>query len=187
MGTLKLLSKRDEVSTSRWYALHIRSNFETRVSLDLSARELETYLPAIEELHQWKDRKKKLSLPLFPGYVFVRFEDTPVARINVLKTNGVVRILGQGIGIEPVPDEQVEAVRELLRSKSRCSAHPFLKEGDWVRMKRGSLQGLEGFLIRFKNGSRLVISIPLLQQGVSVEIDARDAEPIHRKPYAQAS
>jgi len=177
----------EEIGGHRWYALHTRSNFEARVAADLSASGWETYLPAIEEVHQWKDRKKKVWVPIFRGYVFARMDDTPATRLGVLRVNGVVRILGNGDGIEPVPDRQIETVRELLKSKMPCSAHPFLTEGDWVRIKRGALEGLEGFLIRVKNGSRLVISIPVLLQAVSVEIDARDAEPVRRNHFAKAS
>lgn len=189
MSTTQQLDEREYApkKPSRWYALHTRSHFEARVAGELHSKGLHTYLPAIEEIHQWKDRKKKLQVPLFPGYVFVQFPDIPKIKLTVLQTAGVVRILGHGNVIEYVPDEQIIAVHGLLAAKLPCSVHPFLKQGDWVRMRRGVLQGLEGFLVRVKNRSRLVISIPVLLQSVSAEVDARDAEPIRKESFAQAS
>jgi transcription antitermination factor NusG len=87
-----------------------------------------------------------------------------------------VHILGQGDRIEPILDEEIYGLRELLESNARCMAHPLLKEGAWVRVKRGPLKDLEGLLIRVKNQTRLVLSISLLSQSVSTEVDARDVE-----------
>jgi transcription antitermination factor NusG len=166
------------LSADKWYAVHTRSNFEKRIADELSAKGLESYLPSYEELHQWKDRKKKVDLPLFPGYVFTRFYDCPEARIAVLRTAGVVRILGQSGGIEPVPEQEIEGVRSVLGSKLPCYAHPLLREGAWVRVRRGALQGVEGLLVRLKNQTRLVVSVTLLSRSVAAEIDAADVEPI---------
>lgn len=161
-----------------WYAVHTRSNFEQRVAGELGSKGFESYLPAYEETHQWRDRKKKVAVPLFPGYVFVRLADSPGLRLPILQTAGVVRILGNGGAIEAVPDEEIDAVRGLLRSKVHCHAHPFLREGVRVRVKRGALQGLEGTLVRFKNQVRLVISVSLIAQSVAAEVDIRDVEPV---------
>jgi len=90
------------------------------VATHLSAKAVENYLPAFEEIHQWRDRKKIVEMPAFPGYVFARFTDGGEARLNVLKTPGAVRILGSGERIEPVPDQEIESVRLLLHSSSLC-------------------------------------------------------------------
>src|SRR5262245_27340884 len=160
----------------RWYAVHTRSNCEKRVAAELSVRNIDSYLPVFREEHRWKDRNKLVELPLFPGYVFVRLVDTTQSRLTVLKIEGAVRILGQGDRIEPVADEEIEALRQLLKSNARCLAHPLLRAGAWVRVKRGALKDLEGLLVRVKNQTRLVLSITLLSQSVSTEIDASDVE-----------
>src|ERR1700730_7913757 len=94
-----------------WYAVHTRSNFETRVALQIEAKGIESYLPAYAEIHQWKDRKKTVQVPLFAGYLFARFQDTPDSRVAVLQVPGVARIVGPGDRIEPVREDELKAVR----------------------------------------------------------------------------
>ena len=174
-----MLTRLEEMSGQAcWYAVHTRSRFDQRVASELGSRGFESYFPAYEEIHQWKDRKKKVAVPLFPGYVFVRFADSPGLRLRILHTAGVARILGNGGMIEAVPDEEIEAVQGLLRANVPYHAHPFLREGVQVRVKRGALKGLEGTLVRFKNRARLVISVALIAQSVAAEVDIRDVEPV---------
>lgn len=163
-----------------WYAVHTRSNFEKRVADTLSEKGMTVYLPAIREVHRWKDRNKAVDLPLFPGYLFIRMVDTDAGRLRVLRTSGTVRILGQGDTLEPVPDLELESVQRLLTSGACFALHPFLREGTWVRVNRGPLQGVEGQLMRFKNGTRLIVSIQLLRQSIAAEVDARDVAPIRQ-------
>lgn len=160
----------------RWYAVRTRSNFEKRVAEELSVKGVHCYLPCLREIRLWKDRRKEVSQPLFSGYVFVRFADTGEERLRVLKTFGVVNILGQGSRLEPIPDQEIASVQAMLASNLRCAAHPLLREGCRVRLRRGALKGLEGLLVRFKNGFRLVVSIGLLSQSVSAEVDVSDVE-----------
>jgi len=160
----------------RWYVVRTRSNFEVRVNTRVLEKGLECWLPVFQEVHQWKDRKKLVEVPVFPGYLFTRFADSSESRVAVLRTEGAVSILGQREQIEPVPDEEIEALRRLLTGGPRCMAHPLLREGAWVRVKRGALKNLEGLLIRVKNQTRLVLSITLLSQSVSTEVDASDVE-----------
>ena len=174
-----MLTRLEEMSGQAcWYAVHTCSRFEQRVAGELGSKGFEIYFPAYEEIHQWKDRKKTVAVPLFPGYVFVRFADSPELRLSLLKTAGVVRILGNGGMIEAVPDEEIEAVQGLLRANVPYHAHPFLREGVRVRVKRGALKDLEGTLVRFKNRARLVISVALIAQSVAAEVDIRDVEPV---------
>jgi transcription antitermination factor NusG len=163
-----------------WYAVHTRSNFEVRVADQFSAKNIENFLPAYEEIHQWKDRKRKVRLPLFPGYLFIRIGDRTQTRLPLLQTSGVVRIVGQGGKHEPVFDHEIEAIRIVLKSNTRCLAHPFLREGAWVRVKRGPLKGVEGFLVRLRNQSRLVISVNVLSRSVATEVDCSDVELVRR-------
>lgn len=166
--------------TSRWYVLHTRSRFEKRVAAELADRSAESYLPVWRERRRWTDRERLVDWPLFPGYVFVRFADSPEARLRVLRLPGVVRLLGRGQELDAVPDGELDAVRRLLGSGAPCVAHPFLKSGAWVRVKRGPLANLEGRLVRFKNQARLVLSVELLARSVAAEIDVGEVEYLGR-------
>jgi len=167
--------------TERWYAVQTRSRFEKAVGAELSAWGIEHFLATFQDVHQWKDRKKVVEVPLFSGYIFVRLQDTESARLQVLKTNGVVRILGAGGQIEPVPDFEIDSLQQLLGSGKPCYLHPFVREGSWVRMRRGPLAGVEGRLIRFKSQTRLILSVELLSQAVATEVDAWDVEPVRER------
>ena len=165
-----------------WYAVYTRSNFEKRVAAELTALRVENYLPVVEQVHQWKDRKKVVEVPVFPGYVFSRFADSQAARLRVLRAGGAVRILGSSEWIEPIPEGEIESIRRLLQARVPCFVHPFLREGAWVRVKRGPLRDLEGLLVRVKSATRLVLSIALLSQSVATEIDAADVEALRSLP-----
>jgi len=165
-------------SGAAWYAVRTRSNFEQQAVAEVARKEFEVYLPASQVARQWKDRKKIISRPLFPGYFFVRMADTNERRVAVLKTSGVVQILGFGKTIEPVPEDQVESIRRMLSANVPCFAHPFLQEGSRIRIRRGALKDLEGLLVRFKNGYRLVLSVDMLCQSVATEVDINDIEPL---------
>jgi transcription antitermination factor NusG len=163
-------------NSCNWYAVHTRSNFEARVAAQIAGKGMESYLPCYEEAHKWKDRLKTIQVPLFTGYVFTRFYDCPEARIAVLQTPGVARIVGWGDQIEPVQEEELGKVKALLEARMSCMPHPYLRQGDWVRVKRGALKGLEGYLVRTKANARLVISLAILEKSVSTEVDAKDVE-----------
>jgi transcription termination/antitermination protein NusG len=164
---------------TRWYAVQTRSNFEKRVANELDSKRLETYCPVFRELHQWADRKRVIERPLFQGYVFAKFADSGSARLSVLTAPGTVRIVGAGAALSAIPDGEIEAIRRVMNAGQGCSAHPFLREGSRVRVRRGALRDLEGILVRVKNQARLVVSLTLLSQAVSAEVDASDVEMIH--------
>jgi transcription antitermination factor NusG len=147
----------------------------------LDAKGIECYCPALEELRQWADRRKLIQRPVFPGYVFARFSDTPATRLAVRMSNGTVRILGSANTIEPVPDREIESIRLLLRVGRRCFPHRFLPEGAWVRVIRGPLRGVEGRLVRAKNQNRLVLSVNLLAQSVATEVGLSDVELVRAR------
>jgi transcription antitermination factor NusG len=165
------------IDSPRWYAIQTRSRFEKIVGAELALKGIDHYLATFEALHQWKDRKKVVELPLFSGYVFARFQDADAGRLLVLRTTGVVRILGPSGGIEPIPDVEIDSIRQLLLSGKPSFAHPFLREGSWVRVRKGVLAGVEGRLTRVKNQTRLVLSVDLLSQSVATEVDAWEVEP----------
>jgi transcription antitermination factor NusG len=162
-----------------WYAVYTRSHCEKIVARELAARQIENYLPAFQELRQWSDRKKVVDLPVFPGYLFARFADSNHTRVEVLRAQGAVQILGAAGRIEPVPDFEIDSVRRLLDSRVHCFAHPFLQEGAWVRVRRGPLKGQEGRLISIKNQTRLLVSITMLARSVATEMDINAVEALH--------
>jgi transcription antitermination factor NusG len=165
----------------RWYAVQTRSNLEKTVTNELSIKGIENYCPAFQEVHQWADRKKSIERPVFPGYVFARILDTGPTRLAVKQTHGAVRILGTADNIEPVPDREIDSIQQMLKKGSACFAHPFVKAGTVVRVRRGALRGLEGKLVRVKNQVRLVLSIELLSSSVATEVDASDVEIVQLK------
>jgi transcription antitermination factor NusG len=159
-----------------WYALRTRSRHEKHVREQLETRGIEPFLPLVERWRQWKDRRKRVAFPLFPGYCFARF---PLSqRVAVLATQGVVQILGNRDGPVPVPDAEIEAVRRLVESTLPYDPHPYLTEGMQVEVIRGPLAGLRGLLLRKGARARLVIGVRLIQQGASVELDALDVVPV---------
>ncbi len=169
----------------RWYAVHTRSRFEKKVKDELSAKGIEVYLPLVEEPHQWKDRQKWCRLPVFSSYVFVHIQNRPASRLQILTAAGTVRILGQGGGIEAIPDAQIESIRSVLASGIPFVHHPFLRCGARVRVRDGAFAGVEGILTMVRNQRRLVLSVEMLCQSIAVEIDAARVEVI-RPPAENA-
>ena len=163
-------------SLPQWYAIRTRSRHEKQVRDRFTALAIENLLPTVKRLNQWKDRKKEVEWPLFPGYCFGRFSWQN--RLSVLKVDGVVDIIGGGAHPEPVPDEEIDALKVLLTSTLRYDAHPYLREGMEVEVIRGPLQGFSGILVRKGRRHRLVIAVHLIQQAAAVEIDAVDLLPI---------
>ena len=166
----------DADGTPRWYAVRTRSRHEKLVRDRLAAEGIEHLLPTVFRLSQWKDRKKEIEMPLFSGYCFARF---PWAdRLAIQTVSGVVRIVGGGARPAPVPDEEIEALKSLMASELPYDAHPYLREGMVVEVKRGPLEGVRGILLRKAKRHRLVISIHLIRQATAVEIDASEVVPV---------
>jgi transcription antitermination factor NusG len=160
---------------SDWWALYTRHQHEKTVAEMLSAKGFEVFLPLYESIRRWKDRSKMLTLPLFPCYVFVRGGLN--RRLQVVTTPGVHMILFRGERVAVIPEAEIQAIRKAVEGPFRVEPHPFLKCGERVRVTRGSLEGVEGILVRKKNLYRLVLSVDMMAQSVAVEIDATDVEP----------
>jgi transcription antitermination factor NusG len=160
----------------RWYAAQTCANHEKRVLEQLEHRAVEAYLPRYASVRRWKDRRVRLELPLFPGYVFVHLALTD--RLCVLQTPSVVRLVGFGGQPTPLPDPEIETLRHRLAPGMRIEPYPYLKVGQRVRVRTGSLQGLEGILVRKKNITRLVVSLDLIMRSVAVEIDVAEVESV---------
>lgn len=165
----------ESMSTPRWYALRTKSRHEKLVRDRLEQEGIEPLLPTVKRLSQWKDRKKEIEVPLFSGYCFVRFSQQQ--KLPVQKVSGVVEIVGSGSRPEPIPDEEIEALKTLMTSVLPYDPHPYLREGMMVEVIRGPLQGVHGILLRKEKRHRLVLGVRLIQQAVAVEIDVHDVVP----------
>jgi transcription antitermination factor NusG len=167
--------------SSRWYAIYTKHQHEKKSAELLARKRIEVYLPLYDCVRQWQDRRKKLEVPLFPGYVFVR--STLENRIDILRTPGVFFIVESAGRACSVPDRDVESMRTMSHSRAAIQPHPFLQGGDYVRIHRGPFTGVQGILTRVKGQHRIVLCVELLRKAVSVEIMASDAEKIE-KPIA---
>jgi len=168
-----------------WYALCTRHQHEKSVAQSLAGKGFEVFLPLYRAIHRWQDRSKQLSLPLFPGYLFLRAELD--RRLHILTTPGVFHFVSSADRPIPIEQAEVDFVRQLTESGSRVEPHPFLKTGDWVRVKTGPLAQVEGILTRWKGAFRLVLSVELLQQSASVELDAASVERVARRSNCPSS
>lgn len=160
----------------QWWALYTRHQHEKVVAEMLSAKGFEVFLPLYDSIRRWKDRQKLLSLPLFPCYVFVR--GGLGRRLQIVTTPGVHTVLNHGEHVAVIPENEIESIRRTVDGRFRMEPHPFIRCGDRVRVIRGSLQGVEGILVRKKNQFRLVLSVDMLAKSVAVEIDSTDVEPV---------
>jgi len=162
---------------SRWYAVQTRARHEKKVATQLQGKGVAVYLPLIPQVHRWSDRSKVVQLPLFAGYAFVRTELSPVARLGVLQTAGVISFVGNhGQGI-PIPDKEIADVQALLTHKAPCALYPFLKVGQRVRIRGGCLDGVEGILAALDSKRSVVVSIELIQRSLAVRVEGFDVEP----------
>lgn len=176
MNQTNEMNRTNQTDHLHWYALRTKSRHEKLVRDQLDKQGIEPLLPTVKRLSQWKDRKKEIEVPLFSGYCFVRFsqlEKTPVQ-----KTTGVVEIVGSGSRPEPIPEEEIDALRRLMTSVLPYDPHPYLHEGMKVEVVRGPLQGVHGILLRKDKRHRLVIGVRVIQQAAVVEIDVNDVAAV---------
>jgi transcription antitermination factor NusG len=159
-----------------WYAAYTSANHEKRVAEQLGVRSVEHFVPLYESVRRWKDRKVRLQLPLFPGYVFVRLALRD--RLRVLQVPGVVRLVGFNGLPTPLAEVEVERLRLALGQGVRAEPHPYITVGRRVRITAGPLAGCEGIISRKKSNLRVVLSVDLIQRSVMVDVDAADIEPL---------
>ncbi len=163
---------------THWYAIRTRSRHEKMVAKQLDGLEVENFLPLVISVHRWSDRVRKVELPLFPGYAFVRLVYSPDQRVRVLRTHGVVDFVGsQGKGI-PIPDKQIDDVKMLLNNKVPFKNSAFLQVGQKVRVRGGAIDGVEGILTARRGQRRLVIFIEPIQRSLSIDLEGYDVEPV---------
>jgi transcriptional antiterminator NusG len=160
-----------------WFALYVKSRHEFITDSELRKKGLETFLPSVKKLRHWKDRKKLIDFPLFPGYLFINIYPNPEEFINVLKTRGVVTLVSLGSGHPTsVPPEEISSLKLLIESGKELDIYPYLREGMWARVRRGPLEGAEGILKKKEDQYMFLINIKILGRSVSVKINADDIE-----------
>ena len=153
-----------------WFALQVRTRQEASVAQQLYGQGYERFLPLYKLRKRWSDRIKEVDAPLFPGYLFCRFN--PQDRLPILKTPGVIQIVGFNNGPAAVDESEIRSIQTLVATGAPHQPWPFLATGDRVRIESGPLHGLEGILIDVKRSHRLILSVTLLQRSVAVEIDS---------------
>lgn len=160
----------------RWYAVHCRSRHEKYVQEHLACKSLEVFLPLFESVHRWKDRRRVVALPIFPGYLFVRA--VVCDRMKIATTPGVVQIVSAQGQPVPVPDHEIQALQDCYATHLRMAPHPYLAVGRRVLVKKGPFAAIEGILIRRRGEYRVVISINLIARSVALEVNAEDIVPV---------
>lgn len=161
-----------EYMEPHWYAVHTQPRHEKRVAEHFAQRSIQSFLPLYPAVHRWKDRRVQLELPLFPGYIFAHV--ALKNRLQVVQVPSVLRVVGFGPVPAVVPDREIDALRHGLAQGVRAEPHPYLKVGDWVRIKSGPFQGTNGVLVRKKDNLRVVLSVDLIMSSIAVEVEGTD-------------
>jgi len=170
------LTRHAAYAEPRWYAAYTRANHERRTHEQFLERSVDSFLPAYLSVRRWKDRRVRLQMPLFPGYVFVRISLRE--RLRVLEVSGVVRLVGFNGVPAALEEEEVECLRRALAQGASARPHPYLTVGRRVRVIGGPLQGAEGTLVKRKGNFRVILSVNLIRQSVIVDVSEADLEPM---------
>lgn len=162
-----------------WYALYVKANHEFVTYDELSRKRIETFLPTVRKLRQWKDRKKRLDFPIFPGYLFVHVPSSPEYFLDVLKTRGAINLLSACPGHPtPVSKEEIDSLMIIVQGMTDFDIYPNLKEGTRVRVRRGPLEGALGVLVKKEAQYTFLVNLELLGRSIGVKIFADDLEEI---------
>ena len=175
----------EQLGRTNWYAVRVRSQHEDQVSRHLRVRGLEAFLPLYTRKQRWSDRFKEVDFPLFPGYVFSRFD--PDNRLPVLTVPGVVHLVGAGKTPVPIDAAEIEAIQTAVTSGAMRHPCDYLEVGQRVRIEHGPLCGVEGILLGSRGHRRLVLSISLLQRSVAVQVHEEWVRPLGMKHGVAAS
>lgn len=163
-----------------WFAVYTKHQHEKSAAALLEKKGIERFLPLYRSVHRWKDRNQQVQLPLFPCYLFVRTELS--RKLDVLQTAGVRWFVENAGHACSVPEAEIEALQKVCASGVRVEPHPFLKQGDTVRLTAGPLFGVEGILTQVKNEHRVVLSVDLLKRSVAVEVNLGSVELVRTSP-----
>jgi transcription antitermination factor NusG len=159
-----------------WFALQVRSRWESSTALLLSGKGYQTLLPTYQTKKRWNGRLRQLNAPLFPGYVFCQFD--ALNRLPILITPGVIAVVGRGRVPVAVDDAEITAIQTIVSSGVPAEPWPYLEIGQRIRIESDVLYGLEGVLIKFKGNHRIVVSVSLLRRSVALEIDRSCVSPL---------
>lgn len=163
---------------SNWYAIRTKSRHEKWIAGQLEEKKVFTFLPLLQQIHQWSDRRAKVEVPMFSCYAFVRIVQTVEERLNVLRTPGVLGFVGSEREGTPIPSEEIENLRTALREKIPCAVHPFIRIGQRVRVRGGSLNGMEGILLRQGKEQSLIVSVELLRRSIAIRVEGYEVEAV---------
>ena len=161
---------------SSWYAVHTMARHEKRVAAQFEEKRVCTFLPLLGQIHRWSDRRVKVEVPMFGCYAFVRIGQTVEERLKVLRTPGVLGFVGSERQGTPIPEEQIESLRIAINGKIPCFPHAFISAGRRVRIRGGSLDGVEGILVRQGGDQSLILSVELLKRSVAIRVEGYDIE-----------
>jgi transcriptional antiterminator NusG len=171
------------IANNPWFALHIKSNFEKVAATILESKGLVVCYPSFRTRRRWSDRVKEVEKPLFPGYVFCRFD--PNNRLPILTTHGVLGVVGMGGTPVAIAEDEIVSVQRMVQSGRGAAPWPFIRAGQRVVIERGPLAGTEGILVQARSQYRIVVSIDLLQRSVAAEIDIEMARLVPPSPRHQ--
>jgi len=160
-----------EPETPRWYALTTLSRHEWLVTKQLQSHGLEPFLPIKSEIHRWSDRLKKIEVPLFPGYVFLHANMCGEVRHTIQRLRGCGGFITMHGEPVPIPDEQISGIQKILQQRVSCTTYSYLTIGQRVRVRGGSLDGMEGMLVRTNGENSLVMSVDGIGRSVAIRIE----------------
>jgi transcription antitermination factor NusG len=160
----------------QWYAVQTRSRHEKKAAAELRDKGVYCFLPLTTQVHRWSDRDKEVEVPLFPGYIFVNTLTVPEARVSILRTTGVASFVGNSGKGTPIPDKQIEDVQAIVNQRVPIATHPFLSVNQKVRIRGGSLDGVEGVLVGVNSDLSLVVSVDLIQRAVAIRVSGYEVE-----------
>ena len=161
----------------RWYAIHVRARHEKKVTEELNAKSIKTFLPLHWQVSQWSDRQKRVQVPLFPCYAFVNVPLTPETHLAVVRAYGILGFVGPASEPTPIPESEIDAVKQLLDGGLAVTPHTYCRIGQRVRVRGGALDSIEGILTGIVGNRRLVISVETVQRSVSVSVEGYQVEP----------
>ena len=160
-----------------WFVLYVKARHEFATNAELRKKGIESFLPSIKRWRQWRDRKKLIDFPLFPGYLFVHIFPNSEGFVNALRTRGAVNLISAELGRPtPVLPEEISSLRLLIESGKELDIYPHLKEGTWIRVRKGLLKGAEGILEKREDQYLFIVNIKLLGKSVGAKIYADDME-----------
>lgn len=174
----EVLAPRETLLPLEWFAVRTRPRHERVAKTNLEHFGIETFLPLSAQVRTWSDRRKVIEFPLFPGYLFIRTPGSARARLRVFQAQGVLGFVGTRRDASPIPDFQIETIRSVLRAQIECHPHEYLTVGQRVRIHSGSLEGVEGILVRVANDRSLIVSVDLIQRSVAVRLEGYEVEPV---------